>query len=93
MAGGITGGIETVVDDAVQRHTALRESHLADQHLMKDGHSVTLIDKNDTVGTETSWGNAGHGHIGWTMSHGSARIIADLVANRAPALSVEAINN
>lgn len=37
--------------------------------------------------------NTGHGHIGWTMSHGSARIIADLIGNRPPALSVEAINN
>ncbi len=37
--------------------------------------------------------NTGHGHIGWTMSHGSGRIIADLIAGRSPALSVEAINN
>lgn len=37
--------------------------------------------------------NTGHGHIGWTMSHGSARIVADLLAERRPALSVEAINN
>lgn len=33
--------------------------------------------------------NTGHGHIGWTMSHGSARITADLIAGRAPALSIE----
>lgn len=33
--------------------------------------------------------NTGHGHIGWTMSHGSARITADLIAGRAPALSME----
>ncbi|APA89634.1 D-amino acid dehydrogenase (plasmid) [Paraburkholderia sprentiae WSM5005] len=30
--------------------------------------------------------NTGHGHIGWTMSHGSARITADLIAGRAPAI-------
>ena len=30
--------------------------------------------------------NTGHGHIGWTMSHGTARIVADLVAGREPAL-------
>jgi D-amino-acid dehydrogenase len=30
------------------------------------------------------WYNTGHGHIGWTMSHGSARITADLIAGRAP---------
>lgn len=33
--------------------------------------------------------NTGHGHIGWTMSHGSARITADLIAGRTPALSME----
>ncbi len=30
--------------------------------------------------------NTGHGHIGWTMSHGSARITADLIAGRIPAM-------
>jgi D-amino-acid dehydrogenase len=28
--------------------------------------------------------NTGHGHMGWTMACGSARIIVDLVAGRAP---------
>jgi D-amino-acid dehydrogenase len=37
--------------------------------------------------------NTGHGHIGWTMSHGCARIVADLIKGKAPALSIEAINN
>ncbi len=37
--------------------------------------------------------NTGHGHIGWTMSHGSARILADIVAGRPPALSLDSINN
>ncbi len=32
------------------------------------------------------WLNTGHGHIGWTMSHGTARITADLMAGRAPAV-------
>jgi D-amino-acid dehydrogenase len=32
--------------------------------------------------------NAGHGHIGWTMSLGSARIVADLIAGRAPAIDM-----
>src|SRR5262249_39665954 len=27
--------------------------------LQKDGHDVVLIEKNEQVGTETSWGNAG----------------------------------
>lgn len=37
--------------------------------------------------------NTGHGHIGWTMSHGSARIVSDMVAGRAPALREEQIND
>ena len=32
------------------------------------------------------WLNTGHGHMGWTMSNGSARILADLIAQRPPAL-------
>jgi D-amino-acid dehydrogenase len=35
--------------------------------------------------------NCGHGHIGWTMSHGSARIAADLVAGRAPAIPLDGL--
>jgi D-amino-acid dehydrogenase len=31
--------------------------------------------------------NTGHGHIGWTMSHGTARLVADMVAGREPALA------
>jgi D-amino-acid dehydrogenase len=33
--------------------------------------------------------NTGHGHIGWTMSTGSARIAADLVKGAKPELSLE----
>lgn len=32
--------------------------------------------------------NVGHGHMGWTMSAGSARIVADLVAGREPAIDL-----
>jgi D-amino-acid dehydrogenase len=35
------------------------------------------------------WFNTGHGHIGWTMSHGSARIVADMMAGRPPAIPLE----
>ena len=35
--------------------------------------------------------NCGHGHIGWTMSHGSARIAADLIAGRAPAIPMDGL--
>jgi D-amino-acid dehydrogenase len=32
--------------------------------------------------------NTGHGHIGWTMSCGSGRITADLIAGRKPAIDL-----
>ena len=35
--------------------------------------------------------NTGHGHIGWTMSHGSARITADLIGGRTPAISMDGL--
>ncbi len=35
--------------------------------------------------------NTGHGHLGWTMSHGSARIAADLVAGRQPAIPMDGL--
>ncbi len=35
--------------------------------------------------------NTGHGHIGWTMSHGSARITADLIAGRRPAIAMDGL--
>ena len=35
------------------------------------------------------WLNTGQGHMGWTMSHGGARITADLIAGRQPAIPLE----
>jgi D-amino-acid dehydrogenase len=35
--------------------------------------------------------NTGHGHIGWTMSHGSARITADIIAGRKPAIPMDGL--
>jgi D-amino-acid dehydrogenase len=35
--------------------------------------------------------NTGHGHIGWTMSHGSAKITADLIAGRTPTISMDGL--
>jgi D-amino-acid dehydrogenase len=32
--------------------------------------------------------NTGHGHLGWTMSCGTARITADLIANKSPEISI-----
>ena len=33
--------------------------------------------------------NTGHGHMGWTMACGAARIVTDLIAGRAPAIDLE----
>lgn len=38
------------------------------------------------VGPAGLYVNAGHGHLGWTMADGSARLLADLVEGRAPEL-------
>jgi D-amino-acid dehydrogenase len=35
--------------------------------------------------------NTGHGHMGWTMACGSSRIVADLIAGRAPELDLEGL--
>ena len=35
--------------------------------------------------------NAGHGHMGWTMAFGTARIVADLVAGRKPELDLDGL--
>lgn len=35
--------------------------------------------------------NAGHGHMGWAMAAGSARIVADLVAGRKPEIDLEGL--
>lgn len=42
-------------------------------------------------GYQNLWLNTGHGHIGWTMSHGSARIISDLIVGRAPPIPLDGI--
>ena len=33
--------------------------------------------------------NSGQGHMGWTMSHGSARLAADLIAGRQTAIPLD----
>jgi D-amino-acid dehydrogenase len=35
--------------------------------------------------------NAGHGHMGWTMSHGTSRIVADLIGGRTPAIPLDGL--
>jgi D-amino-acid dehydrogenase len=35
--------------------------------------------------------NTGHGHIGWTMSLGSARIVADIIGGKRPAIDTRGL--
>lgn len=35
--------------------------------------------------------NAGHGHMGWTMACGTAKIVADLVVGRSPDLALDGL--
>ena len=35
------------------------------------------------------WFNTGHGHMGWTMSNGCDRMLADLVGQKQPAHPTE----
>ncbi|MGE0004445.1 MAG: D-amino acid dehydrogenase [Parvibaculaceae bacterium] len=35
------------------------------------------------------WFNTGQGHMGWTMSHGAARITADLIAGKKPEIPLD----
>jgi D-amino-acid dehydrogenase len=37
------------------------------------------------------WYNTGHGHMGWTMACGTARLCADLIAGRTPDLPLEGL--
>ncbi|HLB79105.1 MAG TPA: FAD-dependent oxidoreductase, partial [Dongiaceae bacterium] len=37
------------------------------------------------------WFNTGHGHMGWTMACGSARIVADLIDGRKPEIDVSGL--
>lgn len=41
-------------------------------------------------GTPGLWLNLGHGAHGWTLACGSARLLADQVAGRAPLLDPDA---
>lgn len=45
---------------------------------------LPIIDRSPI---DNLWLNTGHGHMGWTMSCGSARILADLIAQRKPAIA------
>ncbi len=49
--------------------------------------SLPIIQRD--VRFDSIYWNCGQGHIGWTMSCGSGRVIADLVAGRQPSFSLE----
>lgn len=51
--------------------------------MLPDG--VPLLGASDLPGV---WLNVGHGDHGWTLACGSARVVADLVAGRAPAVDI-----
>ena len=48
--------------------------------------NVPLIGDMAGAGLAGLWLNTGHGTLGWTLSCGSARLLADLVAGRDPGL-------
>ena len=35
--------------------------------------------------------NAGHGHLGWTMSCGAGRVVANIVAGKEPGIDVDGL--
>ena len=42
-------------------------------------------------GIDGVWLNLGHGSSGWALSCGSARVVADLLANRQPGIDSEGL--
>ena len=48
-----------------------------------DGPPLIGLGRHDNL-----YYNTGHGHMGWTMSCGSSRILVDLMSGRTPALDV-----
>lgn len=50
---------------------------------------IPVVDRSPI---ENLWLNTGHGHMGWTMSNGCARILADLIGQRSPAHSTEGLH-
>jgi D-amino-acid dehydrogenase len=48
--------------------------------------SLPIMQRDDRF--ENVYWNCGQGHIGWTMSCGSGRVIADLVVGRAPSFDL-----
>lgn len=57
------------------------------QIMLPDG--VPLLGASGTPGL---WLNCGHGHLGWTLACGAARVIGDLVAEQMPALDLQELS-
>ena len=58
---------------------------------MKKTKKVLLITPPYHSGVVESagvWLNVGHGSSGWTLSCGSARVVADLISGRTPAIDL-----
>ena len=81
-------GVRDLLDDACAVMPALGEYELAETAA---GLRPMTPDNLPVLGRRRHrnlWFNTGHGHIGWTMSHGTARITADLIGGRTPAIPV-----
>ena len=63
-----------------------RVEHWACQRPMTPS-SLPIIQRDSRF--DNVYWNCGQGHIGWTMSCGSGRVVADLVAGRPPSFSLE----
>ena len=49
------------------------------QQMTPDGPPLIGLGRHDNL-----YYNTGHGHVGWTMACGSARMLADLIDERRP---------
>jgi D-amino-acid dehydrogenase len=58
--------------DSARYRTALRP-------MTPDGPPLIGLGRHDNL-----YFNTGHGHVGWTMACGSARMLADLIEGRRP---------
>jgi len=57
------------------------------------GHRPATPDSKPLIGSTpygNLWLNTGHGALGFTLACGSARVIADRIAGRAPSVDVNA---
>lgn len=58
-------------------------------HPIKTGHSMTVQDRQSGPALETCYANAGEvaglfGSLGWPMTTGSGRLLANLLSGRTP---------